>query len=607
MTHSVADVVRMVARGVTTHQRGYVVLVPPGFERRPDVASRLEAAVRKESERSADVVSVSGDAVGSEEELVALLIREWCGIENTASERWSELEEDVREAPPQQRLKAFFQGALCRGRHRVLVVRRFDKVFKCMSGALLAVLRDLEHTNRLTAVNTSVLSYTELYVRRAAHEPSFVSDYGQSHASLMLGPLNDSEARAEWAEHVDESIDTRLSRAYCTVALEVSGGVPSLFSKAAAYVEVVRERRDLREYSRLLRSEFAQEFRRLIRYDEHDDSGVPSLAESIARMQWGMGTDADVEVISGHRWGELFLRSGGERRELCSRALGACGVDMLGRLPRRLSTEALYERGEYLACKEQLGNARVEGRIPLAIAAEMLSLAFGETDESLYFSAEVDWKRVEMLAREGMVACDEGLAVEEFEGWVRVAEAMGGSGQEWASVTRRDCVRIGLRLLAVRGDRNPITAAYSAIPLVEDAIRTYVVRIRRVEARGAAFAGLEDGEIEKWWNRGKFARPREDERLSGAALVVLAAVLSARAGSSVFEDAADVMQVVDRLGEFRNRMGHTVDTPGRKVSAALADCAERILDAVREQGSLALSVRDLEKWVRPPRAFLAAE
>ena len=604
MTHGVADVVRMVAQGVANHQRGYVVLVPPGFERRPDVASRLEAAVRKESERGADLVCVSGDSVGSEEELVALLIREWCGIEDTAKERWSELEEDVRDVPPQQRLKVFFQGALCRGRHRVLLVRRFDKVFRCMSGALLAVLRDLEHTNKLTIVNTSVLSYAELYVRRAVHEPSFVSDYGQSHAALMLGPLDDVEARAEWAEHVDRNIGTRLSRAYCTVALEVSGGVPSLFSKAAAYVEVVRERRDLREYSRLLRREFVQEFRRLIRYDEHDDWGVPSVAESIARMQWGMGTDADVEVISGHRWGELFLRSGGERRELCSRALGACGVGMLGKLPRRLSTEALYERGEYLACMEQLGNARVEGRIALTIAAEMLSLAFGETDDSLYFSGEVDWKRVEMLAREGVVACDEGLAVEEFEGWVRVAGAMRGSGQDGGNVVRRDFVRIGLRLLAVRRDRNAITAAYSAIPLVEDAIRTYVVRVRRVEPRGAAFAEVEDKEIEHWWNRGEFVRPRGDTRLSGAALVVLAAVLSARAGPSLFEDAADAMQIVDLLGEFRNRMGHTVDTPSRKVSGALADCAERILDAVGEQGSLGFSVRDLEKWVRPPQAFL---
>ena len=133
-----------------------------------------------------------------------------------------------------------------------------------MSGALLAVLRDLEHAGRLTAVNTSVLSYGELYGRRARHDPSFVSDYGQSHASLMLGPLDNTEAQNEWSQTVDHNIEARLRHAYYSVALEMSGRVPNLFSKAAAYVDALKGSRDIRNYRRLLGKALTPEFRRLI-------------------------------------------------------------------------------------------------------------------------------------------------------------------------------------------------------------------------------------------------------------------------------------------------------------------------------------------------------
>ena len=607
MMHTLADVVRMVTVGLTRQSRGYLILVPPGFDRRPDVASRVETAARAVDKPDAEVVAISADSVDSDRDLVDLLVREWCAVDASTRERWVDLEPDVREVPAPQRLKAFFQNALARVGLRVLIIRRFDKAFRSMSGALLAVLRDLEHSGRLTAVNTSVLSYTELYARRARHEPSFVSDYGQSHTALMLGRLDDREARDEWVQSVDRSIGARLDRAYYLVALDVSGRVPSLFSKAAAYVDGLKESADLREYVRLLGKALAPDFRRLIRYDSDDDAGVPALAESIARMHWGIGTEADVRVVLGHRWGELLLgNTEGElsRPSRPSRALGACAVNMLGKLPRRLSAEMLYERGEYEACVEQLVESRGGGRNALAIAAEMLNVAFAESAQSLYFSARVDWKRVEALAREGVVACEQGAGALEFAGWVRVAEAMNGAGDDNEVLLRRDFVRIGLRVLAVRADGNAVTAAYSAIPLVEDAIRTYVVRIHRVSPKGLAFAELEDAEIEEWWDRGSFTRPEEHVELSGASLVVLAAVLSSRVGTGLFEDAADAMRVVQRLGQERNHLGHSVDTPDKSVGVALADCAERFLDAVGTGAGVDLSVRQLADWVRAPEAFL---
>ena len=604
MMHTAADVVRMVTAGLTRQSRGYLILVPPGFDRRPDVASQVEAAVRALGKGQAEVIAVSADSVTSDADLVDLLVREWCAIDASTRERWLDLEPEVAEVPPQQRLKAFFQGAVVRMALRVLIIRRFDKAFRNMSGALLAVLRDLEHTGRLTAVNTSVLSYTELYGRRAAQVPSFVSDYGQSHAALMLGPLDDAEAGEEWAQSVDRNIESRLNGAYYSVALAESGRVPSLFSKAAAYVEAIKGRRDVREFERLLRKELAPDFQRLIRYDDGDNYGVPTLVESIARIHWGIGTDSDANVITGHRWGEILLQKAGGEPALPSRALGACAVGMLGRVSTRMSIEALYERGEYQACVERFRSLRSERRTPLAIAAEMLDVAFADSGESLYFAAEVDWRRVGVLAREGMSACETVAAGDEFGGWARVAEAMNTSGDDGEVLLRRDFVRIGLRVLAVRTDANAVTSAYSAIPLVEDAIRTYVVRIHGGSPKGVAFADLSDGEIREWWSRGDFTRPRDNAPLSGANLVILAAVLSSRVGVGLFEDAADAMRVVVQLDRYRNRLGHSVDTPGKSVGAELADCAERILDAIAQQGGVDLSVLKLANWVRAPEAFL---
>ena len=508
--------------------------------------------------------------------------------------------------PPQQRLKAFFQVALLPTDLRVLIVRRFDKMFRCMSGALLAVLRDLEHTGRLTAVNTSVLSYRELYERRARHEPSFVSDYGQSHAALMLGPLSNEEAQEEWERGGDKGMSRRLGRAYFRAALDLSGGVPSLFSKAAAYVDAVSGAADIREYRRLVVKELAPEFRRLIRYDDGDDVGMPALVESIARIQWGIGSDADVKLVRGHRWGEAFLRCTDGDLALLSPALGRCAVEMLGEIPRRVSTEALYERREYGACVQQLGGARdgSDRRGPLAIAAEMLNLAFGDSAEPLYFAADVNWKRVEALAREGMSACAESGAVDEFRGWVWVAEAMHPSGDDRDALLRKDLVRIGLRVLAVQADTNAVTSAYSAIPLIEDAFKTYVSRIHGVTPTGIAFSHVSEEELGEWWCRGRFVRPDEEARLAGASLVVLAAILSSRTGARLFEDAADAMGVVEKLDQHRNRLGHYVESPDRSVGVALADCAERILDAIAQQGGIDVSVRKLAGWVRAPEAFL---
>ena len=75
MMHSPTDVVRLVTVGLMRQSRGYLVLVPPGFDRRPDLASRLEAEIQTVARRRGQVVAVSADWVTSDEDLVDLLIR----------------------------------------------------------------------------------------------------------------------------------------------------------------------------------------------------------------------------------------------------------------------------------------------------------------------------------------------------------------------------------------------------------------------------------------------------------------------------------------------------------------------------------------------------
>jgi hypothetical protein len=524
-------------------------------------------------------------------------------IDAQTKDRWRDLEPDTRELPAQQRLKAFFHTALARASLRLLIIRRFDKLFMNMSSALLAVLRDLEHTGRLTAINTSVLSYNELYRRRARRDPTFVSDYGQSHTSLMLGPLDDDEAQKEWSESVDRSIEPSLERAYYSVALDASGRVPTLLSKAAAYVDAMKGS-DLRSYQRLLDKELAPGFCRLLRYDDDDDSGSPALAESIAHIHWRMASTSDVDLVSGHRWGELLLMDLDGERTLVSHALGACAVDLLRHTTKHVSAEVLYQRGEYRACVDQLGDSADATRSPLAIAAHMLSLAFSDATAPLYFVADLDWGRVETYADEGARACSDPAAVDEFRQWERVARAMKRHNGDSRIVLEHDLVRIGLRVLAVRADRNAVAAAYSAIPLVEDALRTYVVRIHDASSTGSAFADVSDKEIARWWNRAGFTRPSAASALNGASLVVLAAVLSDRSAMPLFADAADAMLLVKRLDQLRNVLGHRVHTPDWTYSRELADRAERILDSTAEQGGADLSVRRLSIYVAPPQAFL---
>ena len=115
----------------------------------------------------------------------------------TGAEEW------VQDLEAPQRLGAFFSRnvSLTRG-YRIVLIRRFDALFRRLSRELLAAMRSLEQQGLLFAVNCSPLSYEELYKRRARTELGFTSDYGQFHSRLSAGPLERGEAKTLWEKEV---------------------------------------------------------------------------------------------------------------------------------------------------------------------------------------------------------------------------------------------------------------------------------------------------------------------------------------------------------------------------------------------------------------------
>src|SRR5207244_7133486 len=96
-------------------------------------------------------------------------------------------------------------------------------------------------------------------------------------------------------------------------------------------------------------------------------------------------------------------------------------------------------------------------------------------------------------------------------------------------------IYLGIRRLAVDRDQNTLTAAYTAIPLLEDILRQYVVLVLNLPLNGSAFVNVDEALIEQWWgSRTPFKRPDPSARLGGTELALLAAAVSAQRNTPFF-------------------------------------------------------------------------
>jgi len=131
----------------------------------------------------------------------------------------------------------------------------------------------------------------------------------------------------------------------------------------------------------------------------------------------------------------------------------------------------------------------------------------------------------------------------------------------------RALVLLASRVLAVEQDRNAVTTAHTALPVIEDVLRHYARLILQVPETGQAFANLSRGEIVPWWTQaGDFLVPAPTERLSGTEIAVLVAAMSKEKGSPVFADRSQLNRLLSLLEGGRNRIGHIVRQPRERFA-----------------------------------------
>jgi len=595
----------------------FLLEVPPGCEESPDIITQLHSLVSKDSELSMLCATATADSVRDDEEFVDLLVREWLKQDDSIRSYWKEEGETLSDLPAPQRLNAFFSECVAKNNYwRILLVRRFDRLFRSMSGELLAVLRDLENELLLVTINAGPLPYGELYRRRSREDRGFTSDYGQIHVRLTIGAMPQKTAEKIWEEKYELPIDDRISRAYFEIAYELSGGLPIAFSIAAEYARNMEKfDPDLRFYRAELVERLPDAFDRVLQYDEREVND--KLNEAIMKMHLGTASSFDKQLVCSHPWNYLLLDGDSEKIMLKSEVIGrkALKIIQANRQRKKIDPIFLYEQGEYAACCAILNEMGPAFDKILFNAAQMLVEIFGDSPGNLYFRPTIKWGRVKQLANEAAIRCRDLHSREEFDHWRRIAEiheAASDRGKDLCKIDKDNihffedaAIRLGIRIIAVRGDRNPVTAAYSAIPLIEEVLRHYVGLVLRVSLSGSAFEFVDRDVFDQWWRRPTpFKYPEKNEILLGTNLTMLAAVVSVQRSKPLFDDPIEVARLLTLLEEGRNLLGHYVTTPNERMSKTLVEHAGKLLDRMCCHRGSELTIKEIEAWVKFPRRFL---
>ncbi len=602
------------------HPASCLIEIPPGCDEQPDCVARLQALIVDRPELDRITAVATADMVKDDDAFVDLLIREWCDKDHGLELAWSSEKTRLSELEAPQRLGAFFGRCIVStGQYRIMLVRRFDSIFRRLSRELLAAMRSLEQQSLLYAVNCSPLSYEELYKRRARQEFGFTSDYGQFHSRLTAKPFDRVEALSLWEREYKLS-SAGVMRAFFETAYDLSGGLPSAFAVAAGQARAQEAvNGSVSSYRSALVDQLPAQFERLLRYDD-EDAGR-RLIEAVAKLHLGTATKGDRQLIAGHRWRHLLAKEEKGELQLLSEALGRKALEML-----RSSTahevaepETLYREKEYIACVTAIHQTDLWSGQILYHAANMMAEVFGDAPRNLYFEARVKWRRVWDSALEAQRLCRTDEDRIEFRRWETIALAhdstLGpresarvnsdpGSGDSSLQSLNDACIRLSVRMLAVLHDRNSVTAAYAAIPLIETVLREYVRLVLLMPLDGTAFQGIPADRIGIWWKeKSEFRTPPGNAPLSGASLGLLAAIASDDRKKPLFRDSAEVSRML-RLLDARNTFGHDVKTPKDDMGKIIVERATTLLDRLWADGGSKFTIRDIEAWVRPPLHFL---
>ena len=393
------------------------------------------------------------------------------------------------------------------------------------------------------------------------------------------------------------------------IAYELAGGIPVAFDAAAAYAKTVSERPDVRKFRTELAGRIPEMFDRLLQYGGKA-RGV-ALTRAVGRRHLRIDSESDRRLLRGHPFRDVILKGGqGDNGpELCTTLLGVQAVRRMGKYDGGAAIEAqeLYRLRRYGACVEALRNGG-EGERPLLMAAAtMMNEVYGDDPGNLYFEVNVKWKKVRDAADSAARMCKSRESEREFLNWRGIAEAHFGrdSGFVGDGKAEHGIVYLAIRALASERDQNSVSGAYTALPIVEEALRMYVAGALGIEARGEAFEEVTDSDLNRWWKAGgDFERPGKEDRLKAAELAVLTAAMSERAGRGVFQGPQELSRLLSVLDLSRNKLAHYATTPSKSVKGRLVEWSRRIIDATAEQKGVDVRVRDVERWVEPPTEFL---
>ncbi|HXO27882.1 MAG TPA: hypothetical protein VOA80_11085, partial [Thermoanaerobaculia bacterium] len=499
------------------HAPCFLLEVPPGCEE-PDVVAEVWRLVQRSLDLVAPCSYVTVNEVADEQDLVDLLIRGWLESDPALEDHWRHRRGAAAGLPTPLKLKAFVTDCVAiLGRRRIALIGRFDKIFERMSSELLAVMLSLESSRLLSTINASPLDYQVLYQRRSRRQPGFTSDYGTTHAKLRLGALPRDEALRRWREihSLPDPEGGRTAAAYFSTAFNLSGGLPVAFARAANLaVTQLPLPPDLRPYRAMLTRDLPTAFARLLRFDDED--ARPRLIEAVARMHLGTAEVDHRRFVDDHRWRDLLLveangQLGQGQPGLRTEALGRMALELLRQegsaRSAEVTPERLYRHKEFKACCLALEQREAPPERLLFRAAQMLFEIFGDAPGNLYFGPEVRWHHIQQLAQGAAEAAPSEPSRLEFERWARIAGILGTapSGHHLSGIARADAgreeleneaIRLAIRVMAVERDRNPVTAAYAAIPLIEDVLRLYVTRVLALPANGSAFTSLSEAQLQ---------------------------------------------------------------------------------------------------------------
>ena len=604
-----------------TVQRCFLIEVPPGCEQQPEILQEIYQAFHRSLPPKTLCAWITVDRFEDETAVVKEMIYQWTRNDREIKEAWEEELAYIGDDIIGSRLMHFSDCSRRLKRNLFAFFSRFDKVFRYMSGSLLSEMRDLEQNARLLcSVNVSKLPYDELYRIRAKKQPGFTSDYGQAHVHVTIGRLQREEAMKIWLRETGMESTNRLQQLYFETAFRESGGFSEALIKASGtIINPDNLEMDIRKYKAHLNEILPLAFERLIRQLEECDE--TAVIKALAHLHLGSHESTDLRILQSHRWRNLFLETGSNPPILSCDALGRKAVDRCSSLKftKLLLPKELYTQGHYAACRKIL-SSKQDSNKTLHLAANMMEEIYGDSPRNLYFRPGIQWRRVHELATTASNECIDNLSRSEFKAWKKIAEVR----ISWPSENRNDiekhldklrgmgkqaaeqaAIHLGIRLLAVQQDKNTITAAYTAIPLIEEILRCYLVIVLDIPNRGSAFDEIQDESIATWWfpNR-TWVKPLRERPLNAADIATAVAIVSERRKRSVFNDASDLHRLLTTLDTARNALGHHVITPNHKILNHLTSYAKSLLENMLRHVGSSLSLRAISDMVRPPTIFL---